>query len=90
MKIEWTRHALDRCEERDVSKELVEKTINAEHGLREENGEGEGDWRLPLLARDGSKRKAVYDNPVDEDDDVVVVVTILGEDRLDRLRSRRR
>jgi hypothetical protein len=80
MKVEWTAHAEERRAERKVRKAQVDATIEAEHSFREENL-GDGNWRLPLLDRDGRPCAVIYDNPVDGDAEVALVITIVRKRR---------
>lgn len=80
MKIEWTWHAEERCAERKVRIAQVDATIEAEHKFREENL-GDGHWRLPLLDRNGRPCAIVYNNPVDGDPEVALVITIVRKRR---------
>ena len=83
MKVEWTSHAEERCAERKVQRAQVDATIEAEHGFREENL-GHGHWRLPLLDLGGDSCAVVYNNPVDGDPDVALVITIVRKRRPSR------
>jgi Domain of unknown function (DUF4258) len=78
MKIErflWTEHALERLDERRLTREDVERAIRGGHGDRQINS-GSANWRVHGSRSDGKRFAAIYDSPVDGDAGSVRIVSV--------------
>jgi hypothetical protein len=65
----WTVHALERLDERGLTRKMVEQAVREWHPAREPN-EGEADWRI-----DTGRSFVLYDHPDGDNMDVVRIIT---------------
>ena len=71
----WTTHALERLNERGLSRDEIERTVRRLHPHRRPN-EGEADWRI-----DTRRFVVLYDHIDQNDLDAVRIVTAWGKRR---------
>jgi Domain of unknown function (DUF4258) len=77
MKIErflWTEHALERLDERHLTRGDVEQAIRDGHDTREIN-DGQADWLLTAITTKGVAFEAIYDHPAHGDQSTVRIVS---------------
>ncbi len=71
----WTTHALERLNERGLSRDEIERTVRRLHPHRRPN-EGEADWRI-----DTRRFVVLYDHIDQNDLDAGRIVTAWGKRR---------
>jgi len=77
MKIErflWTEHALERLDERHLTRADVEHAISHGHDRREVN-HGQADWLLTTTTAAGVAFEAIYDHPAHGQQSTVRIVS---------------
>jgi len=71
----WTDHALQRLDERGLTRFEVEEAIRCGHDGREPNEDG-ADWLISGKTQSGISIEAVYDHPHDGDERVGRIVSV--------------
>jgi hypothetical protein len=71
----WTAHAKDRCARRLLHRSAVERAIGAGHADRHLN-RGDADWLVHGLLADGRRVEVVYDHPLGNDHNAVLIVSV--------------
>jgi len=71
----WTAHALQRLNQRGLTRAEVEQAVERQHDTRVQN-RGAGDWRVHGLRRDGRRFAVIYDQPVGQDPRAARIVTV--------------
>jgi hypothetical protein len=70
----WTDHAELRLGQRGLTTADVEEAVREGHEIREIN-QGDADWRVEGVRRDGRRFAVIYDNPVRGDANAACVVS---------------
>lgn len=71
----WTAHALLRLDQRQLSRDEVERAIREGHDAREVN-DGRAQWLVRGRTADGGAFEAIYDHPHGDDSATARIVSV--------------